>query len=147
MAEAMTGGCQCGAVRYTVRVAGPDAGLCHCSMCKRASGGFAAALVQVDPADVRWSGEPARYRSSPIAERLFCRTCGSPLAWAALAGDDMDLMLGSFDEPSRFTPVAHGGAERILEPWLDTAALPRHRTQDIPGSVARWQAAGLEVPE
>lgn len=37
--ETMTGGCQCGRIRYRVRVADPDAYLCHCRMCQRATGG------------------------------------------------------------------------------------------------------------
>ena len=47
MAEMMTGGCQCGQVRYEVRVDDLDAYLCHCRLCQRATGGVAAALKQV----------------------------------------------------------------------------------------------------
>ncbi|MCP4619929.1 MAG: GFA family protein, partial [Bradyrhizobium sp.] len=32
MAEEMTGGCQCGRVRYVARVADDEAYLCHCRM-------------------------------------------------------------------------------------------------------------------
>lgn len=116
-------------------------------MCKRASGGFAAAVVQVHPSQVRWNGEPDRYRSSAIAERLFCRICGSPIGWMPISGGDMDLALGSFDDPSDFVPVAHGGAERIMPAWLDTSHLPQHRTDAIASTVARWRVAGQEVPE
>ena len=38
MADSMTGGCACGRVRYTAKVEGDDAYLCHCRMCQRASG-------------------------------------------------------------------------------------------------------------
>ena len=43
-----TGGCQCGRVRYRARIAGDAAYLCHCRMCQRATGGFAATFVAVD---------------------------------------------------------------------------------------------------
>jgi hypothetical protein len=33
------------------------------------------------------------------------------------------------------------------EAWLDTTALPRHRSDEAGGSVVtRWREAGLEVP-
>ncbi len=35
----MTGGCQCGRVRYAAEVDSDDAYLCHCRMCQRATGG------------------------------------------------------------------------------------------------------------
>lgn len=147
MTKIMTGGCQCGRIRYTAALENDEAGLCHCSMCRKATGGFASAIVQVDPDAVSWTHAPDAFDSSPIAQRLFCRRCGSPLGWRPRDGGIMDLTLGSFDDPSPFMPVAHGGGERILEAWLDTRALPRHDTAAIPSTVARWRNAGLEVPE
>ena len=41
----VTGGCQCGAVRYAARLAGDEAYWCHCRMCQRAVGNVTAALV------------------------------------------------------------------------------------------------------
>ena len=32
----------------------------------------------------------------------------------------MDLTVASFDDPSRFRPTSHFGAESIHEAWLDT---------------------------
>ena len=60
----------------------------------------------------------------------------------------MDLTVGSFDDPSHFIPTGHSGAESLHEAWLQTASLPRHRSDEAGGSVAaRWHEAGLEVPE
>ncbi|MGJ3629366.1 GFA family protein [Sphingomonas sp. MMS24-JH45] len=60
-------------------------------MCQRASGNVWLALKEVKVADVRWDGEPARYRSSPIARRGFCATCGTSLTWESDDGENMDL--------------------------------------------------------
>lgn len=147
MTTTMFGGCQCGRVRYSARLENFDAGLCHCSMCRKATGGFASAIVEVPIAAVDWETGPDAYDSSPIAQRLFCSHCGSPLGWRPREGDRMDLTLGSFDDPSPFRPVAHGGAERIVEAWLDTSALPRHETANIASTTAMWREVGLEVPE
>ena len=141
------GGCQCGRVRYTAEVPGDEAYLCHCRMCQRATGGVAAAFVQLPQAAVRWEGEPRWYQSSPIGHRPFCPNCGTPFGFAFLDSDQMDLTIGSFDDPSNFRPVMHSGAEGIHEAWLDTSSLPRHRSDENENVVRRWKAAGQEVPE
>ena len=64
-----TGGCQCGRVRYRAETDKAQAYLCHCRMCQRATGGFAAAFVQVRAGELVWESEPDWYESSPIARR------------------------------------------------------------------------------
>ena len=142
-----TGGCQCGRIRYKAELENEEAYLCHCRMCQRATGGIAAAFVHLPQAAVTWKGEPEWYRSSPIAHRPFCPGCGTPLGFAFLDSDHMDLTVGSFDDPSSFRPVAHSGAEAIHEAWLDTSSLPRQRSDETESVAKRWRAAGLEVPE
>ena len=131
MADEMTGGCACGRVRYSAEIDDFDAYLCHCRMCQRATGSVSIAFVEVEPAKVRWLGEPDWYDSSPIARRPFCGRCGTSLGFAYKQPDrgKMDLTVASFDDPSRFRPVAHSGAESIHEAWLDTSSLPRHVTR------------------
>lgn len=147
MTETMTGGCQCGRVRYAAEVDDQDAYLCHCRMCQRATGGVAAAFKQVTRAAVRWTREPDRYRSSPIAQRGFCAACGTPLTYEGDGADGMDLTVGSFDEPGRLRPTAHSGAEGIHEAWLDTRALPRERTDANPRITAKWIEACGKLPD
>ena len=43
----MTGGCQCGAVRYALHEPPNDPHICHCRMCQKAFGNFFAALTGV----------------------------------------------------------------------------------------------------
>ena len=145
---AKTGGCQCGRVRFAARVDPAEAYLCHCRMCQKATGGFAASFVSVIFADVEWRGEPDWYASSPIAARPFCSNCGSPLGFRFVEGSDkMDLTIGSFDEPGDFIPKHHFGSESMLhEAWLDTTGLPRIRTCDYDVLVKKWQDAGQEPP-
>lgn len=148
MSEMMAGGCQCGRVRYTVDIDSDDAYWCHCRMCQKATGGMAAAFVEVTADEVHWLTEPDWYDSSPVAQRPFCSRCGTPLGfgWKDRTGG-FDLTVGSFDDPSRFRPVAHAGAEGIHEAWLDTRDLPRHYSATTDSVAARWKAAGLDVPE
>lgn len=148
MAEAVSGGCQCGAVRYSVEIDNDDAYLCHCRMCQRATGGVAAALKDVPRAAVRWlNGEPDRYASSAIAVRGYCAACGTPLTYEGNGSTHLDLTVGSFDDPYRFRPVSHSGAEGINRPWLDTTGLPETRTDELPHIVAKWMKAVGKLPD
>lgn len=148
MRQTLAGGCQCGRVRYRVTIESFDAYLCHCRKCQRATGGVAAAFVEVPCDAITWVSEPDWYESSPVARRPFCSACGTPLGFAWKDGTGgADLTVGSFDDPSRFVPVAHAGAESLHAAWLDTSGLPRHATATTESVVKRWKAAGLDVPE
>lgn len=142
-----TGGCQCGRIRYTARLENDEAYLCHCRMCQRATGGFAASFVQISRGAVTWECEPDWYASSPIAKRPFCAHCGTPLGFMFNDGEGIDLTLGSFDDPGYFRPVCHTGSESLHEAWLDTKDLLRHYSATTQSVADRWKAAGLEVPE
>jgi len=143
----MTGGCQCGAVRFTVRIDSDDAYLCHCRMCQRAIGNVSVAFKTVPKADVRWDGEPRWYASSPIAKRPFCANCGTPLGFAYNDGENMDLNVGAFDDPRRFVPRHHFGVATRLDQWLDTSDLPGYRIEDNPATVERWMKAIGKLPD
>lgn len=147
MAEEMTGGCQCGRIRYTVRIEDDDAYLCHCRMCQRATGGVSIAFKNVRKADVRWEREPDRYASSPIADRGFCSRCGTPLTFEFPDGDNLDLTVGSFDTPHRFQPRHHFGVESMHAQWLDTAGLTRYRADENPTLVKRWMDKVGKLPD
>lgn len=143
MAETMTGGCACGRVRFTAKIASNAAYLCHCRMCQRATGSVSIAFVNVKQADVDWESDPDWYASSPIAKRPFCSGCGTSLGFQFHEGSDtMDLTVASFDEAGHFKPVKpHFGAESLHEAWLDTSNLPRMRSDEYPTLVAKWKEA------
>jgi hypothetical protein len=147
MADQMTGGCACGRVRYTAEVRDDDAYLCHCRMCQRATGSVSIAFKNVKQADVRWDGEPDWFDSSPIAKRPYCRECGASLGFQFRQGsENMDLTVASFDDPSRFVPKHHFGAESMHRAWLNTEGLPEQRTADYPALVEKWVGATGKFP-
>ena len=114
----MTGGCQCGSVRYAL-YAEPESSVCHCRMCQKAVGGLFAAFCKVKLADFAWTrGEPGAFRSSSAAERHFCPACGTPLTFHYLDGDAIEVTTGSLDEPVRVPIVKNFGADTRL-PWID----------------------------
>ncbi len=140
MAEQLTGGCQCGRVRYEVSVENRDAYLCHCRMCQRATGGVAAAFVNLRKDQRRWLTEPDWYASSPIARRPYCRECGTPLGFEYPDAERCDITVGSLDDPYGFVPTSHFGSESIHEAWVDTSLLERQRTDTDEKLAERWKA-------
>lgn len=147
MSDRMTGGCACGKVRYSAEIDSDDAYLCHCRMCQRATGNVSVAFKNLPKAAVRWESAPDYFESSPIARRGYCAACGTSLSFEYPDSDNMDLTLGSFDEPGRFLPTHHFGAESMHRAWLDTTGLPERRSDQYQPLVDRWTKAAGKVPD
>ena len=101
------GSCLCGAVTY--RVKGPMRAVlvCHCSMCRKASGHLWAGS-QVALEDIEISGDALRwYRSSETVERGFCSLCGSSLFWRKDGKDKIAVAAGSLESPTGLQIAAH----------------------------------------
>jgi hypothetical protein len=97
----LTGGCQCGAVRFRARLLGRPS-ICHCRMCQKAFGGFFGPLVTAH--DATWTrGDPKWFQSSNAARRAFCGDCGTPLGYETKYG--LELAIGAFDDPCVAAPV------------------------------------------
>jgi hypothetical protein len=135
----VTGGCQCGAVRYALSATPTGAALCHCRMCQKATGGPFLAAAGVPPAQFAWTrGAPATFRSSSLAERGFCATCGTPLTFRYLDQDRVSVTLGSLDAPDDVRPTEQIGVEARVAWWAAATGLPERTTeQDAPGLAAR----------
>ena len=127
-AAGLTGGCQCGAVRYRLSAEPTGANICHCRMCQKASGGPMMAFGGVRLSEFFVSsGAIATFSSSDIAERGFCARCGTPLTYRELGSDRVSVTLGSLDEPGAVAPVTQLGVEfegrlacSLIEPPRDS---------------------------
>ena len=112
---AMTGGCQCGAVRYALLSEPTHASICHCRMCQKAFGNCFGAAHRVPNRDLVWTrGAPGTFRSSEAVERGFCRECGTPLTFRYVEQDRICVSIGSLDEPGRIRPEIQYGIESRL---------------------------------
>ena len=130
----LTGGCQCGAVRFACEGLG-RASICHCRMCQKAFGAPFGPLVTGK--GVVWTrGEQKRFQSSNKVRRGFCGECGTPLTYE-FEGHGTELAICAFDDPSTIPPVLQVGTESRL-PWCD--ALP-----DLPGLTPEQMAKRAPV--
>jgi len=126
-----TGGCLCSAVRFEVH--GPLRGVlfCHCSECRRWSGGVFAAtaarredVVVTGEMHLRWIASPA---SESDARRGFCDVCGSSLFWDAPRAATVSIAAGSLDDQSALEAIGHVYVSQ-LPGWhvLPDDGLPRY---------------------
>jgi hypothetical protein len=133
----ITGGCQCGAVRYALhvdRVEKPH--VCHCRMCQRATGGVFAALVGCAKGSLEWTkGEAAFFASSNLARRGYCRDCGTPLTFAYdIPEARIYVTIGSMDNPELAAIEIQYGVEGKLS-WVRFCEdVPAERTGQAPGA-------------
>ena len=134
MPAPFSGGCRCGAIRYTCSAEPVMVANCHCRDCQYASGGGASTVALVPrPAIEIEVGEVSRF--SVVAEngkqvtRQFCGVCGSPLFSELESMPQLFVVkAGSLDDPSWLVPGAHIWT-RSAQPWsLADDGLPRFET-------------------
>lgn len=119
MTEVLTGGCQCGAVRYALDMTPFGVHVCHCRMCQKAVGGPFAVICPILKTSFRLTrGEISYFHSSAIARRGFCRDCGTPLSFDYPDAEDMGVLVGSLDHPEKVPPIIQYGNESRV-PWYN----------------------------
>ena len=128
----LTGGCQCGAVRYVIRETPYQVGICHCRMCQKAVGAPFFASFTVKKGSIEWTrGSPAVFQSSLKMERGFCRDCGTPLYNNWTANEVIHPAIATLDDPSSVLPEYQIGTESRLAWTNDLAELKAMTTDDI----------------
>ena len=118
----LTGGCLCGAVRYEWRGTEISASYCHCTACRKATGGPYTVGVSVDAAGLairsgKTKGCTTIADSGRKITREFCPECGSQLFTRGEAmPDKVWIKAGSLDEPQRITPTCQTWTDMAV-PW------------------------------
>jgi len=135
----MTGGCQCGRLRYEVTEAPLLTYTCHCTACQHiTSSAFSLAILVRDEAFQLISGEPRTIDrladSGRMTTRWLCPDCASWICSAPTPGVGPGQMVrrvrgGTLDDTSWLRPTAHFWT-RSKQPWV---TLPQgadiHETQ------------------
>ena len=117
MSLTFTGGCLCGAVRYSCTGDPAMAGHCHCEDCRRSSGSGHCSHLGVPEAGVTLKGETMGYErpadSGNVVTRHFCGTCGAAL-FSRNSGMPglIFLRASSLDDLEVFKPQMHVYASR-----------------------------------
>ncbi len=141
--KTLTGGCMCGAVRYEWRGTGVSASYCHCTDCRKATGGPYTVGVGVAAAGLTIrSGKTKGYTkiadSGRRITREFCPECGSPLfTRGEVLPDLVWIKAGSLDEPGRIQPT-HQVWTKMAVPWA-------YLDKDLPGYPEHGPALGGKI--
>jgi hypothetical protein len=120
MTPTLTGGCLCGAIRYTVDAPITELRACHCKNCQKASGAGGSVNAVIPSAALKITqGTPKRYSavadSGRTLHRHFCGDCGSPLyGQRAASPDTYVLRAGSLDDGA-------GNAKIVSHIWTKSA--------------------------
>lgn len=106
----LTGGCNCGAVRYEVIAPLVHASYCHCRRCQRRTGCAASAQAHPAPGTFRVvrGREQLRVWKPPggTGEKWFCGRCGSAVYGSNPAHpDSIGIRMGTFDEDPGIRPA------------------------------------------
>lgn len=106
----ITGGCLCGAVRYTIDAEAPVASrLCWCRVCQYLAAGSASVNLIFPAESVHITGETSDYRSiadsGSVMHRGFCPACGTAITSAAETRPHLLIIRGgTLDDPELARP-------------------------------------------
>jgi len=132
--SAMTGSCWCGGVQFEVAEPFITATFCHCTSCKRISGGVGTANGR---ARTEWIEITAgrelltSYQPDEGSTKTFCSVCGSNLfggGWPD--SEEASVRLSAIDEGLEQKPEAHNYI-RSVAPWetVPDDGLPRYEVR------------------
>ncbi len=119
-----SGGCLCGAVRYTVSWPPIAVATCQCSHCQKQAGSSISiiALVRADSLDLH--GELTTYEdkgdSGGTVQRRFCGKCGSPVITDIPGMQAQGIRIikaGTLDDRSGLNPGMHYWTESAQD-WM-----------------------------
>jgi hypothetical protein len=119
----LTGGCQCGKLRYETTEAPRATYACHCVDCQRmTSSAFSMAIIVREAAFRLAAGEPRplqrRADSGRTTTRWVCPDCGSWIAGTPRPGTgSRTVRAGTLDDTSWLVPTAHFWT-RSKQPWI-----------------------------
>ena len=115
----LTGGCQCGAVRYAVTGEPGPLYACHCRECrKQSASAFGLSLIVARSAFRLTAGEVRTWsRTTDSGNALdcrFCPICGTRVWHQSPGGDTVSVKAGSLDRPVDLGTAQHIWVSRKL---------------------------------
>ena len=128
---ALTGGCNCGAVRFEIDAPLVSALYCHCTRCQRRTGTAASASARTEPDSFRITDGEDRLRAwkpADGAEKWFCGDCGSSLFGRNPShADPISIRMGAFDDDPGIRPSVRQFVA-YAAPWepIPDDGMPRH---------------------
>lgn len=143
MSELVTGGCQCGAIRYQFKGPVPPAYACHCGECKKQSASAFSMSIPMDYSALTATGEPSLFESTAFSGttkyNFFCGNCGTRL-WHSADNPPkgITLKVGTLDDSAGIEPRGHLWVSKKQEGIELDPASDQQSTQ--PADLLSWRA-------
>jgi len=130
----ITGGCLCGAVRFTMAAAPLVVRTCWCRLCQYLGAGSATVNACFPSDSLTVTGEIRNYRSvadsGNVMQRGFCPTCGTSLFSATEVRPHLIFIrVGALDDPNLVRPEATIWTSQAPDWACIDPAIPRHEAQ------------------
>ena len=131
MTDVLKGSCLCGGVRFEVTEPFVRVSQCHCTFCKKISGGYGTVSGRARTEAIRiLEGEELLRSFTPEggSAKTFCSVCGSNLFGGGWPDVDMaPVRLSAIDSEFDRKPEAHTFVRSVAD-WeiLPDDGLPRH---------------------
>lgn len=138
----LTGGCLCGAVRYSSEGRPLATIVCHCEHCQRSTGSAFSIVVAVRRKTLHVDGELAAVETVATdtgedRQRQFCPRCGSPILSLAAELPGLALLkAGTLDDRSWLSPTVEGWRESA-QPWTQRSRPRLHLRRGLSSTGTR----------
>jgi hypothetical protein len=122
-----TGGCLCGAVRYTLKTPPKGVAICHCKHCQKSSGSAFTVNALTGESDLVFTGEMASYEdmgdSGNKVLRRFYSKCSSAIGGQLAARPGVFILrAGTLDDTTPLQQALFQIWTRSKQRWVLIAA-------------------------
>lgn len=141
----LTGGCQCGRVRYRISAMPVVFYLCHCKECQRHTSSAFGESLRVRSADLEIEGDLKTVRriaeSGALREGSFCPECGVRIVHGSAGSELVNVKAGTLDDTSWLFPAGHiwvGSKQPFFRIGDDELRYPAQPMDNYAALTDRW---------
>lgn len=116
------GSCACGRIQYQAQTPPLSVTACHCGTCQKAGGPFLG-FADFPVSDLQWTHQPPDLWSrSELAERGYCKVCGSSMSMRYHLEDVIGVTLGTIERGTALPPIRAHIFLKEKAAWFDLPA-------------------------
>jgi hypothetical protein len=143
----ITGGCQCGKVRYRITARPIVFYLCHCTECQRHTSSAFGESLRLRRADLEIEGEMKCFtrlsESGKQREGWFCLDCGVRIVHGTARSEQVNIKAGTLDDTSWLMPAGHiwtRSKQQFVAIGTDELVCPGQPDDGYAALARRWEA-------
>jgi hypothetical protein len=143
----ITGGCQCGKVRYRIIGRPVVFYLCHCTECQRHTSSAFGESLRIVRANLETDGDMKCFTrlsdSGRQREGWFCPDCGVRIVHGTAGSEQVNVKAGTLDDTSWLAPAGHiwtRSKQQFVAIGADEPAWPGQPEDGYAALIERWQA-------